>query len=375
MSTEGQLGDQVQQGLNWTPYLLIQYNDFDTGMRALAPGTDFWQSPGIVVESSDPFGNPVVGEQNFVHAFIWNLGIATAAPVEVSFYWANPSLGFGAADCNLIGREWLQIPTRTCADVRCNTPWVPVEVNGGHECLMVNCTNYIMDPIRYPFQPQLDRHPGQHNVHVVSASAAETVILKLNVSNLFPIAAPVDVTAHVEQLSLDLSGNENVPGRDSIRRVLAYGAANTDPVAELTTRYRAGSAEARRARRMVRGWPPQEPTAAKGIRSVTSERGAPAVRASFEGESRFVVRPNPGEYLANLLRAADTLSSAACSNAGQQLRVAQSPLQPFEQRTLALEVTVPAGSLPDDFLVCKFAQTSQGMTIGGYTLVVHVTAA
>src|SRR2546421_11043000 len=83
-----------------TPFLLIRYSTTDLGARPIPPGVPFWSSPDIWVESSDPAGNPVAGEPNFLHARIFNLGAFQAAPVQVDFYWANPALGLGPANMN-----------------------------------------------------------------------------------------------------------------------------------------------------------------------------------------------------------------------------------------------------------------------------------
>ena len=55
----------------FTPWLLIRYSATDLGARPLPPGTVFWASPDIWVESSDPLGNPVAGQDNFLHARLY----------------------------------------------------------------------------------------------------------------------------------------------------------------------------------------------------------------------------------------------------------------------------------------------------------------
>ena len=137
----------------WTPWLLIRYALTDIGLRPVPASEKTYKSPDIRIESSDPLGNAVAGELNYIHAKIFNLGKADAVPVKVDFYWGDPSLGLGAEHMNLVGTEWVQVRSHTSVDVRCNTPWVPVFVNKGHECLKVNCSNPILDPIMTPFDP------------------------------------------------------------------------------------------------------------------------------------------------------------------------------------------------------------------------------
>src|SRR5712691_1626995 len=89
----------------WTPWLLIPYSLSDFGLRPIPVGEQFWESPDIWIESNDPNGNAVAGEENFVHARIWNLGMALAAPVQVDFYWANPALGLDQTSWNKINKK------------------------------------------------------------------------------------------------------------------------------------------------------------------------------------------------------------------------------------------------------------------------------
>jgi hypothetical protein len=312
----------------------------------------------------------VVGEDNYVHAIIWNLGAKLAAPVEVDFYWANPSLGFSSGDCNYIGSEHLQVTTRTYVDVRCNKPWRPIELNGGHECLLVNCSNYILNPIRHPFEPQLDRRVGQHNVTVVSAYASEPVTLQVNLTNLFPIATSAEVFARVEHVTLDASDLQNLGQREAINQIMGYGAA-TASMAGIATRYATGTAEAHLARRISRGACQEAPPPSTVVRSVADQRSSTSVQATLACEGSFVPRSNPGQLLADLLLAADKLADPV-SGAGPQLRVMEASLQPFEQRSLDLKFSVPGNSKQGDFLVFHLTHTAQGLTVGGYTVIIRV---
>src|SRR5262245_14757119 len=61
---------------SWTPWLLTRYQLNDVGARPIPNGVPYYYSPDIWIESSDPLGNPVAGEPNFVHVNIFNLGKA-----------------------------------------------------------------------------------------------------------------------------------------------------------------------------------------------------------------------------------------------------------------------------------------------------------
>lgn len=155
----------------YSPWLIIPSDLSDYGQRPLPPKTPFYASPFISVESPDPSGRPLAGAKNFLLAKVFNLGAASAAPTKVDFFWADPSVGLGPSDFTLIGTEWVEVQPLSSTVVKCKTPWIPTYLNNGHECVMVNCDNHILDPILAPFQPWSDRHVGQRNLAVLPAIA------------------------------------------------------------------------------------------------------------------------------------------------------------------------------------------------------------
>jgi len=55
----------------------------------------------------------------------------------VRFWWGNPSVGIIRDPSKLIGLSSVTIDPGQDAEVLCLTPWYPIFVNGGHECLVV----------------------------------------------------------------------------------------------------------------------------------------------------------------------------------------------------------------------------------------------
>lgn len=155
----------------YSAWLVVPSDAADYGLRPLGGGAPYWASPFIWTESLDPSGNPVAGEENHLVARVFNLGAASAAPTRVDFYWADPSVGLGAADAHFIGSEFVEIQPMSSRVVRCATPWVPTYLNGGHECVFVHCDNHVLDPLRVPFAPWADRHVGQKNLTVLPATS------------------------------------------------------------------------------------------------------------------------------------------------------------------------------------------------------------
>ncbi len=357
----------------YTPFLVIRYTPNDVGLRPLPWGSPFWDSPDIWIESSDPLGQGVPGEDNFVHVRIHNLGLADAAPVQVDFYWANPALGLGAASMNHIGTEWGIIPGLNYQEIRCNTPWVPVYVNQGHECLMVNCSNFTADPITAPFQPWLDRHVGQKNVTVLPAQAGQSLNFTLEVVNLFPLPAQVEIMARTAHLAFSPQVLKKAPTPQLVETVLGHGAPLTNIPFEMQQRFRPGTAEFRQALRLAQLTTSRQSDLEKTLPAKIVETRA-QIRAKLSEESFITTPPDkPGQILANLLRAGDNLAIKPGMQPAAGINLAQTFMQPFELRRLDLELGVPAGARKGEFLTFHVHQRAGGLDVGGYTIVVKVT--
>src|SRR5574341_629375 len=225
-----------------TPWLLIRYATGDIGLRPLPGGINFWTSPDIWVESSDSNGNAVAGEQNFVWARIFNLGMRRAAPVRVDFYWANPALGLGPANMNKIGTEWVEIKSQFSRTIRCSQAWVPQYLNNGHECLMVNCTNEPYDPITVPFSPTTDRHVGQRNIHVEKGAAGKILSFSLELNNFLPLNVHTIVLANAVHLNMTATYREKLTRVGIINRIATLGTWIPSP-REMRGLLRSGSPE------------------------------------------------------------------------------------------------------------------------------------
>src|SRR5579875_3044908 len=280
-----------------TPWLLIRYAPTDLGSRPIPTNQAFWESPDIWVETEDPLGNPVAGKPNYVHARLFNLGAFVSAPVKVDFYWGDPSIGLDAAHMHLIGSEYVEVPSLWSRDVRCNAPWVPVVENQGHECLMVNCSNWLADPIIDPFEPILDRHVGQRNVHVVQASAGMMLSEIIQLGNLLLADARVELWANIAYAALDGGKGARLFGQargrstaraKTLRRALCGSLADRAkplllPPEDASGRRRSGGSDRRAARarggRLCRG-PADEHHAARRrtARARAQARRAPGRR-------------------------------------------------------------------------------------------------
>jgi hypothetical protein len=363
--SSGGLAGGVDDGRRrtWTSWILMRYTSTDIGARPIPNGDVFWLSPDVWVESSDIFGNAVAGQPNFVHARILNLGKALARPTRVDFYWGDPSVGLGPAQMSQpgqhIGTEWVEVAARRTVDVRCNTPWVPQFVNGGHECLMVNCSAPLLgDAITQPFEPTLDRHVGQRNVTVVQSSAGEIVHFRVAVTNLIHEAAQVTLASRIEQVTVTYS--DALAPRDLVNLVAAYvrGAATASvDSTHLPNEPRAGAVPAR----------------GPVLRDASAGRSAPHVHARLSAESKVIPSAGARVDLDRLRRGAGLVRSSG-SHLGNVHTLEVLAMRALEQRRAELELKIPADARPGEFIVFHLTEAVEGLVLGGYTIVVRVTS-
>ena len=139
-------------------------------------GSPWWVSPDlwtVPFEPEGPPGQPVVGEPCFLWARVRNNGTFDVSNATVRFYWANPAVGFDRSTAHLIGTSFVNLDPGAGSDVLCLTPWVPVYVNQGHECILAEAYHTALDPL--PATPEFnvptDRHVAQRNLSVVLASS------------------------------------------------------------------------------------------------------------------------------------------------------------------------------------------------------------
>ncbi|WP_194904435.1 hypothetical protein [Catenulispora rubra] len=191
------------------PFLFLRANPGDTGTRPVSG--PFWESPDVyilagVAPDAAPAIPPALGQvaqagvDNTVYAHVWNLGQAPAREVIVEFYWCNPSLGFNPNGLTKIGTAVTQLGDRYSGEchkvVKCPNSWQAGYVNGGHECLLVRAWDVAADPMTTPeWDARVNRHLGQRNIHVVPPGGP-TGALKLQVGQLFGMAAEITVERH-----------------------------------------------------------------------------------------------------------------------------------------------------------------------------------
>ncbi len=192
----GPIGVSGNPKQTYSPWLVVRYAPGDIGDRPLAPGTVFWESPDVWVVSSLGINQPVPGETNQVYARVTNYGLQQANGVVVKFWWVNPSLAISEASANLIGIAFVNIASLRTVVVPCPAPWIPIEENGGHECLLAEAYVPGADPLTTPMDPVADRHVGQKNEQLVTAGAGQAFRFGLTVANLSPLAQTATVEVH-----------------------------------------------------------------------------------------------------------------------------------------------------------------------------------
>lgn len=202
---QGVLLDEIRRGFGpggprfgpraqeYLPWLLIRAHAGDRGARPVQG--IFWDSPDIFIAPNlaAPDAPPVpttrgaiaqAGAPNTLWAHVWNLGRAPVVNARVEFHWSDPTLGFDATSCTLIGVAHVDLGERDSGRahtyVKCPVTWFPQYVAGGHECLLVRCFEPLMDALPVPYwDARLLRHVAQRNISVIRASSPATAVIPL----------------------------------------------------------------------------------------------------------------------------------------------------------------------------------------------------
>lgn len=144
-------------------------------------GNPWWISPDIwVVPGNDPNaapGSPIAGQAAYLWARVSNEGSSAAPNTRVDFYWANPAAAIAVGTATPIGSAYVDLAPGQTQEVLCLVPWVPIIVNGGHECVLAVAhapgdTNPLPNPLPmgFPFDPPAHAQIAQLNLSVLSAA-------------------------------------------------------------------------------------------------------------------------------------------------------------------------------------------------------------
>ncbi len=201
------------RGPHYTPWLLLRYQNGDTGDRPLPPGTVFWESPDIWTQGSQGINQPVVNQATQVFARVTNLGMEDATGVTIQYWWENPSIAFVQSPTNLIGQiTGATIPSNNSVVFQCPNDWVPIEVNDGHECLVVEASIPVFDPLTDPMQPVDDRHVGQKNEQLLTLQAGQSFKFNLSAHNFTAADQQVVVEARPGVIPRNFAQRFGTPG-------------------------------------------------------------------------------------------------------------------------------------------------------------------
>lgn len=172
---------------------------------------DIWTVPGNNPEGTP--GQPIVGQNCYLWARVHNTGTSAVNNATVRFYWANPSVGFDRNTANPIGTSFVSLDAGETAEVLCLTPWTPVFVNGGHECVLAEAFHTSADPLPASpaFNVPTDRHVAQKNLSVLMAQKTMMFHMAFDIHNPSRKARRFVVKAHPGKLE-ELRGLQKTLG-------------------------------------------------------------------------------------------------------------------------------------------------------------------
>ena len=196
-------------------------------------GNPWWVSPNLwTVPGNDPNGPaglPIAGQPAYLYAKVTNNGTDSVTDATVRFYWANPSVGFDRNSANLIGTSNVSLNAGETQDVLCLVPWIPVFVNGGHECILGEAFHPTFDPLPMTpvFNVPTDRHVAQRNLSVVMTakkmfSFAFEVFNKERVARTFTIEAIPGKFGQIEALIPYLGRDFKLPKKEGRVKDLGF---------------------------------------------------------------------------------------------------------------------------------------------------------
>ncbi|HLI85153.1 MAG TPA: hypothetical protein VKV17_14625 [Bryobacteraceae bacterium] len=297
---------------HYTPWLVIRYAAGDTGARPVPPGAAWWESPDVWTQqvNGGAINQPVAGQPSIVFTNISNLGREDANNVTLQYFWANPSIAINAGTANLIATQTVSIPANNVGQFQSPVNWVPVDVNNGHECLIVQANLPVLDPITDPFQPANDRHVGQKNEQLVLLQQGEMFHFRLDALNFTDKEADVFVEMRPGLVPRDLA--QRFAGRGLWREPIL----DTPPL------------------------------------PVGIEISRDAARQIKSG----------GRVLSDTRNALDCLGPALVSRSQAFL--------PGELRRVEITGTLPVTARPGEVYVARISQRIGGAIAGGYTLYV-----
>src|SRR5207249_1269751 len=105
--------------------------------------------------------------------------------------------------------------------------WVPIDVNNGHECLVVEAFIQAFDPLTDPMHPVADRHVGQKNEQLIKLQPGQQFHFQLNAHNFTPVEQQVAIEIRRGVIPRGFAGRFRSP---TVRRTEFLDPARTIPL-------------------------------------------------------------------------------------------------------------------------------------------------
>lgn len=313
-------------------------------------------------------------EEYKISVKIHNLGRLEAFNVNVDFRWGNPSMSLseellqrvgGGTQPQVIGkvvrltRNMVTGELLEPVEIECPIPWKPRFTNGIHECLMVMCWA-LNDPYEslQRWQPQIERRCAQRNIWPISLPPNSTEKFTIELTNLFPLRGFHTVLAAMSHITAAPTALLRMKPSEILSGVLqaSHSSIGSSP--------------------NVLGDLCESVFSARTFANHTSVFASKPASIRFSSKISdsigLITSAGAHRLLANLLLANQEHSVSIPHNFSGMLPLHEVQLRPFEIRQMDLEVRVPPDARPGDFIVYRFEQVSEGMLIGGYTIVVQV---
>jgi hypothetical protein len=337
----------------WQPqpvgtWLLIRYDDADTGARPVPSGDVWWASPDIWITGGDEYGNPIGGQPAVIHARVWNLGGVVAMPVAVTFSFIEPGLGLPTtAPTPIPGTVGANVQPKNYQEV--TMPWTPPTVIGDvHTCIIVTCSCLVSNDVpSVPGSVVADRHTGQRNLTIIGTPVGKFEF-GLTMTNLRPYAAAVQLGVRAlwrTDAGFNATAAMDVPALKTA--ALAIDIPHTQRDYRLLAK-RAALLSVQTTHRQF---------------TLISQKGLHDLIRVTHVEPGHVYRS--GAFVPPVNRVNATLDSITPIGRAVELKALQ-------RASVHFAVTVPDTEHEREWLVVHITQITEGAVEGGYTLALRV---
>jgi hypothetical protein len=332
---------------SYTTRLFIPYDVTDTGIRPVPQGVTYWRSPYISFSPTDALGMAIPGQHTSLKVYVRNDGYLDAVGVTVEWLVCKPTLaGVIPIGGKPLDSLLVNVPKGPPTQFTCPVPWFPDYSQGAHQCLIARCgmpgDNF---PAANALAANLDLHVAQHNldIHDPSANPGSPKKMTLAAGNPFNQGMSFEIRATI----LWIRGAFDVWPRNDPTGLPQFLAGVTGGDREQT---------------------PLEKRLQLSVHDVSSQTEGPFLMQTHKPNLASAHHVSPlVDPFATLIDSMRQAPDATETVGGKQIGI----VELGRGQTASLELVTPMKPIGENEAIAyHLTQTSSGVAVGGYTLLV-----